>query len=72
MSDFLKQLAEKLKTAGLPLAEHDAEILYKVLSEHLKTFKSGNNLIDSLLPVLLIALDKVALDAINKIDGQPG
>ena len=72
MNDFLKQLGEKLKAAGLPLAEHDAEVLYKVFSDHVKGFKYDNDLAKAIAPAAMIALDVLALAQIDKIDGQPG
>lgn len=72
MSDFLPQLLEKLKAAGLPVLEKDAELLYKTVSDHVKNYPYPNSLLRSLAPVLMLSLDELAKEQINKIDGQPG
>lgn len=70
--DFLKSLFEKLKAAGLPLLESQVEVLYGVLSDHVKTFPYGQPLVAAIAPAAMVALDGIAKNAIDKIDGQPG
>ena len=72
LSEFLKQLTEKLKDAGLPMLETDVELLYKVLSSHAKTFDYQNAMISGLVGLLLPQLDAQAEKLIDKIDGIPG
>lgn len=70
--NFLKDLAAKLKAQGLPMLEKDVEALWKVLSDHVKTFKYPNPLLGAIVPVAMASLDDMAKEQIDKIDGVQG
>ena len=72
LSEFLKELKDKLEAAGLPMLENDLELLYKVLSSHAKAFDYQNAMISGLVGLLLPQLDALALKAIDKVDGHVG
>lgn len=68
MENFLPELLAKLKAAGLPVLENDAELLYKLVSDHVKGFKYPQPLVQAIVPVAMASLDGLVLAQIDKID----
>lgn len=69
--DF-KALGEELKKQGLPMLEDGAEKAYAAFSKWIKdsaTLAGGMYLV---IPPIMVAVDGVAKEQLDKIDGQPG
>jgi hypothetical protein len=70
----LKELVARLKARGIPLAEDLAEDLYREVSQWIKdsAVLHTNALVQSLVPVVMAAVDPLALKQLDKIDGVEG
>jgi len=68
----LKDLGEKLKAKGLPIAEEAVEQVYEATKEWLlDSGKIKGGLYEAGINLVVGAVDEVAKAAINKIDGDP-
>ena len=70
----LKELQKRLEAAGIPLAEDLVEALYKEISLFIKDSAAlhNNALVQSLVPVVMAAIDPLVLKQVDKIDGVIG
>lgn len=67
----LKDLAVKMKAAGLPEAEMMAEKMYDTFKLWMKeSVEKTPSPYDDLVLALFASLDKIVLPALEKIDGQ--
>lgn len=69
-----KELAEKLKTAGLPIAEEAVEIVVKEVFAWTKESAAihPNAVVKAAVPLALQVIEPLAFKEIDKIDGQEG
>lgn len=73
MSYEIKLLGEKLKQAGLPIAEEAAEIVVAKVIEWLKeSAVSSATPYDDMAMVILPLIEEKIKDELNKIDGIAG
>ena len=69
----LKDLGEKLKAIGLPVAETTAEMCYEAVKAWLKeSAVVSATPYDNLVVPFVDQLDQFVKPALDKIDGQPG
>ncbi len=70
----VKELAEKLKSKGLPVLEDTAEKVYEAVKEWVQesAVLSENKVDDVAAPLVFPILDKVIEPAIDSIDGVKG
>lgn len=71
---FFDILKEKLKAKGMQQVEELAEVVYECVKETALEVAaaSSNNIVRALVPPAVMALDGVAKDVVDKIDGQEG
>ena len=69
-----KELVIKLKSKGLDVAEEAAKELLEGVVEWAKDSASlgKNGIVDAIVLVAVPQLEKIALEAIDKIDGEVG
>jgi hypothetical protein len=69
----IKDLGEKLKAKGLPVAEEALEEVYEAVKEWLLQGAAiQGGIVGGIVPVAVAAIDGFAKEQIDKIDGEPG
>lgn len=68
----LKALEAELKAQGLPVLESAAERIYAAVSKWVKESATLSGGVYLVVPPIMLAVDSMVAEQLNKIDGQPG